>query len=156
MHTHAHTHTSAYHTRIPPKYPNAHAHTHTLLPLPVTWGLAPDPNGGASSTNKGALAVWRSRSITGPYEGPRDLITSNVGAACVNTGTVVLGPDNDTWYYLYDAIQVRPSSAVAHSRTHCLGAACALTHSLTHSLTHCLGAACALTHCLGAACALTA
>ena len=70
----------------------------------VTWGLAPDPNGGPTSSNKGALAVWRSRNITGPYEGPRDLIKSNVEAACVNTGTVVLGPDNITWYYLYDAI----------------------------------------------------
>lgn len=70
----------------------------------VTWGLAPDPNAGLASSNKGALAVWRSKSITGPWEGPRDLITSNVEAACVNTGTVVLGPDNETWYYLYDAI----------------------------------------------------
>ena len=71
----------------------------------VTWGLAPDPNApGPGSSDKGALAVWRSKSITGPYEGPRDLITSNVGAACVNTGTVVLGPDNSSWYYLYDAI----------------------------------------------------
>lgn len=70
----------------------------------VTWGLAPDPNGGHASSNKGALAVWRSKSILGPYEGPRDLIKSNVAAACVNTGTVVLGPDNETWYYLYDAI----------------------------------------------------
>ena len=48
--------------------------------------------------------MWRSRAITGPYEGPRDLLTSNVAAACVNTGTVVLGPDNASWYYLYDAI----------------------------------------------------
>ena len=36
----------------------------------VTWGLAPDPNGGPRSTNNGALSAWRSRSITGPYEGP--------------------------------------------------------------------------------------
>ena len=49
--------------------------------------------------------VWRSRSITGPYEGPRDLITSNVLYTCVNTGTVVLGPDNLTFYYLYNAIE---------------------------------------------------
>jgi hypothetical protein len=70
----------------------------------VTWGLAPDPNAGPASSNKGALAVWRSKTIAGPYEGPRDLIKSNVGAACVNTGTVVLGPDNTSWYYLYDAI----------------------------------------------------
>ena len=71
----------------------------------VTWGLAPDPNGGPASSNKGALAVWRSKTITGPYEVPRDLITSNVDAACVNTGTVVLGPDNTSLYYLYYAIQ---------------------------------------------------
>eukprot|EP01047_Picozoa_sp_COSAG01_P048033 COSAG01_NODE_4643_length_4856_cov_13.233971_2_plen_317_part_00 len=71
----------------------------------VTWGLAPDPNAGPTSSNKGALAVWRSRAITGPWEGPRDLIKSNVESACVNTGTVTLGPDNTTWYYLYDAIQ---------------------------------------------------
>ena len=74
----------------------------------VTWGLAADPNdgrrAGSLSTNKGALSVWRSKTITGPYEGPRHVITSNVQAACVNTGTVVLGPDNSTWYYLYDAI----------------------------------------------------
>lgn len=70
----------------------------------VTWGLAPDPNAGPASSNKGALAVWRSKTITGPWEGPRDLIKSNVESACVNTGTVVLGPDNQTWYYLYDAI----------------------------------------------------
>ena len=124
MHTHTHTHTHTHqcisHTHTPQisERTRTHTHAHTArLPFPVTWGLAPDPNGGASSTNKGALAVWRSRSVTGPYEGPRDLITSNVGAACVNTGTVVLGPDNDTWYYLYDAIQVRPSSSVAHSLT---------------------------------------
>eukprot|EP00966_Prymnesium_polylepis_P054205 1253054-Prymnesium_polylepis.4 len=38
----------------------------------VTWGLGSDPNGGS---NKGALAVWRSKDITGPYEGPRLVIT---------------------------------------------------------------------------------
>ena len=45
------------------------------------------------------------QSVIGPWEGPRHVITSNVRAACVNTGTVVLGPDNATWYYLYDAIE---------------------------------------------------
>jgi beta-xylosidase len=70
----------------------------------VTWGLAPDPNAGPKSSNKGALAVWRSKKVTGPFEGPRIMFKSNVMAACVNTGTVVLGPDNTTWYYLYDAI----------------------------------------------------
>lgn len=49
--------------------------------------------------------MWRSKAITGPYEGPRIVLKSNVEAACVNSGTVVLGPDNVTWYYLYDAIQ---------------------------------------------------
>ena len=73
----------------------------------VTWGLSDDPNGGRGSSNKGALAVWRSRSVTGPYEGPRLLLTSNVDFTCVNTGTVVLGPDNATWFYVYDAIEAR-------------------------------------------------
>ena len=29
----------------------------------VTWGLAPDPNGGPLSTNNGALSAWRSRTL---------------------------------------------------------------------------------------------
>lgn len=63
----------------------------------VTWGLSPDPNGGAGSTNKGALSVWRSKNITGPYEGPRHVIKSNLDFSCVNTGSLVLGPDNVSW-----------------------------------------------------------
>ena len=66
----------------------------------VTWGLSPDPNGGRGSTNKGALSVWRSRSIQGPWDGPRHVIMSNVDFSCVNTGSVVLGPDNVTWFYV--------------------------------------------------------
>jgi len=69
----------------------------------VTWGLAPDVNGHLGTAN-GNLAVWRSRSVIGPYEGPRLVITSNTLFTCVNTGTVVLGPDNVTWWYLYNAI----------------------------------------------------
>lgn len=73
----------------------------------VTWGLGPDPNGGPRSTNNGALSAWRSRTITGPYEGPHHVVMSNVDFTCVNTGTAVLGPDNVTFYYLYNAIEAR-------------------------------------------------
>ena len=62
-----------------------------------SWGLGPAENGGGGSTSYAALSVWRSRSILGPWEGPRNLLTSNVDFASVNTGTAVLGPDNLSW-----------------------------------------------------------
>jgi beta-xylosidase len=48
--------------------------------------------------NKGKISVWRSRNVTGPYEGPRDLITGTNRFQSPNTGTAVLGPDNRWWY----------------------------------------------------------
>ena len=46
---------------------NEYYYWHESVNGTVTWGLASDPNdGGVGSSNKGALAVWRSRSITGP------------------------------------------------------------------------------------------
>jgi beta-xylosidase len=72
------------------------------------WGLGPAENAGPDSTSYAALSVWRARSILlGPWDGPRNLLTSNVDFASVNTGTAVLGPDNRSWYYLYNAIEVR-------------------------------------------------
>lgn len=50
----------------------------------VTWGLSHDPLGGE---NKGLLSVWRSKSASGPYEGPQHVIMSTVEHTCVNTGT---------------------------------------------------------------------
>ena len=83
---------------------------HTSSNGTVTPGLSPDPNdlgpaANVTSSNKGALSVWRATSILGPYEGPRHVLLSNTDFTCVNTGTVVLGPDNATWWYLYNAIE---------------------------------------------------
>ena len=78
-----------------------------MWPGTVTWGLSPDPNGGPRSSNNGALSAWRSKSITGPYEGPHHVVLSNVDFTCVNTGSAVLGPDNSSFYYLYNAIEAR-------------------------------------------------
>lgn len=52
--------------------------------------------------DKGKISVWRARQVTGPYEGPRDLITATDRFQSPNTGTAVLGPDN-RWWYAYDA-----------------------------------------------------
>ena len=35
------------------------------------------------------------------------MVLSNVDFTCVNTGTAVLGPDNVTFFYLYNAIEAR-------------------------------------------------
>jgi xylan 1,4-beta-xylosidase len=84
------------------QHANGYYYWHVSSNGTVTWGLSPDPVGGE---NKGMLSVWRSKNILGPYEGPRHVIMSTVEHTCVNTGTVALGPDNTSWYYLYDALE---------------------------------------------------
>ena len=71
------------------------------------WGIGSAQNGGLHSSSYATLAVWRAESILGPWNGPRLVITSNVEFASVNTGTVVLGLDDNTWYYLYNATEAR-------------------------------------------------
>ncbi len=44
------------------------------------------------------ITVWRSKNITGPYQGPSDMILGNNKWQSVNTGTAILGPDNNWWY----------------------------------------------------------
>src|SRR5438046_3780521 len=40
-------------------------------------------------SDKGKISVWRARHVTGPYEGPRDLITGTNRIQSPNTGTAV-------------------------------------------------------------------
>jgi len=57
--------------------------------------------------DKGRVDVWRSRNVTGPYEGPHELIRANDRFQSPNTGTVVLGPDHRWWiaYNEYDMLR---------------------------------------------------
>jgi LacI family transcriptional regulator len=65
--------------------------------------------------DKGKISVWRARHITGPYEGPHDLITGTNRFQSPNTGTAVLGPDN-RWWYCYDVYDMLRLLDSFHSR----------------------------------------
>jgi beta-xylosidase len=58
--------------------------------------------------DKGKIDVWRAPNVTGPYEGPHDLIGANDRFQSPNTGTAVLGPDNRWWfaYNVYDMLRL--------------------------------------------------
>jgi len=58
-----------------------------------------------TTTNNGKTSVWRSKKITGPYEGDIDVILGSNRFQCPNSGSAVQGPD-DKWYYAYNAVDI--------------------------------------------------
>eukprot|EP01065_Artemidia_motanka_P010280 TRINITY_DN15426_c0_g1_i1.p1 TRINITY_DN15426_c0_g1~~TRINITY_DN15426_c0_g1_i1.p1 ORF type:complete len:669 (+),score=171.33 TRINITY_DN15426_c0_g1_i1:46-2007(+) len=54
----------------------------------------------------GTVVVYRSKDVLGPYEGPRDFLTGTVEYQGASTMTMALGPDNSTWYAVYNAIEM--------------------------------------------------
>ena len=59
-------------------------------------------------TDAAKLAVWRSRTLTGPFEGPVDLICGNNRWQCPNSASLTQAPDGRWWiaYNTFDSLRM--------------------------------------------------